>query len=136
IVARIDPQIFTPTPTFTGTPPTATGTRTPMRTPTSTNSATPLGTPGCGPSWSLVTPVPTATDFINRLNAAAALSDNDVWAAGYARGSGPMTRSLVEHWDGAQWSILPSPNPGSDENRVNAMAAVSPQDVWAVGYFY
>lgn len=42
----------------------------------------------------------------------------------------------MEHWDGIQWSIVASPNPGTDEmsrNRLYGVAAVSTNDVWAVG---
>src|SRR5262249_31686940 len=37
-----------------------------------------------------------------------------------------------EHWDGAQWAVVPSPNlEGFDE--LNAVTAVASGDVWAVG---
>src|SRR4051812_1248074 len=32
-----------------------------------------------------------------------------------------------------QWSVVPSPNVGTAANSLNGVAAVSPNDVWAVG---
>src|SRR5205823_4934960 len=45
-----------------------------------------------------------------------------------------VTQTLVEHWDGARWSIVPSPNLGTGYNQLNAVTAVpcSPE-LWAVG---
>jgi hypothetical protein len=42
----------------------------------------------------------------------------------------------VEHWDGTNWSIIPSPNPnpGVDRNsHLLGIAAISANDIWAVG---
>jgi hypothetical protein len=39
---------------------------------------------------------------------------------------------LIEHWDGAQWTVVPSPNPNG-WSWLNAVAAVASDDVWAVG---
>src|SRR5258706_4887843 len=33
-----------------------------------------------------------------------------------------------------QWSIIKSPSPGTYDNSLNAVASVSTNDVWAVGY--
>jgi hypothetical protein len=88
------------------------------------------------------------------LDGVVAVSANDVWAVGTrtvrAGGGFTVDRSLIEHWDGRAWMIVPSPNigpvtsrpiargwgrgwePGSD-NRLWAVAAVSAHDIWAVG---
>src|SRR5581483_5800229 len=52
------------------------------------------------------------------------------WAVGDA-GLG----TLAEHWDGQRWSIIATPNvqPGGN---LSAVTAVSPTEVWAVGYFF
>ena len=67
----------------------------------------------------------------------AAIAPNDFWAVGR---SGKFT--LAEHWDGANWCVVPSangnPNPGSNlvvANELYAVATVSSTNVWAVGYF-
>jgi hypothetical protein len=44
---------------------------------------------------------------------------------------------VVDHWDGTSWSIVPSPNPNEKipihGNRLNGIAAISANDIWAVG---
>jgi len=85
----------------------------------------------CG-GWSIV-PSPNATDYQNQLNAVAAVSASDVWAVGESAPlRGPFV-TLVEHWDGSSWTIVPSPNPSSGEGELYGVAAVSATDVWAVG---
>jgi hypothetical protein len=62
------------------------------------------------------------------------VSSNDVWAVGYnhtPRQSGFV--SQFEHWTGAQWSIVPSPNSDQPNNFILSMAAIAATDVWAVG---
>ncbi|HEX4654024.1 MAG TPA: hypothetical protein VH227_07225 [Candidatus Udaeobacter sp.] len=43
--------------------------------------------------------------------------------------------TLVLHWDGTNWSTVPSPNPATYSG-LYAVAARAPADVWAVGYYY
>ncbi len=67
----------------------------------------------------------------------AALSPRDVWAVGsgletYAPANGPP---LIEHWNGTQWSIVTSPNPSANDNSLASVAALAPNDVWAVGNY-
>jgi hypothetical protein len=40
-------------------------------------------------------------------------------------------QTLIEHWDGSSWSVIPSPSPGS--SFLYGVAATSPSDAWAVG---
>jgi hypothetical protein len=45
---------------------------------------------------------------------AAAISARDIWAVGFDIISGTGDdQTLVEHWDGTAWMIVPSPDPGS-----------------------
>jgi hypothetical protein len=41
---------------------------------------------------------------------------NDIWAAGWYGNVavGPRPRTLIEHWNGTKWAVVPSPNPGTD----------------------
>lgn len=88
-----------------------------------------------GTAWRWTNPQsPTGNDAFSGV---AAIAPNDVWAVGR---SGQFT--LTEHWDGANWSVVPSANgnqnPGSNlvvANSLVAAAAVSSTNVWAVGYF-
>jgi hypothetical protein len=88
-----------------------------------------------GYKWQIIpSPRPGRND--STLVAVAAASGNDVWAVGNSQVSGfYQWNTLIEHWDGAKWSIVKSPNvPGADKNFLNGVAMVSPTDVWAVGY--
>jgi hypothetical protein len=80
--------------------------------------------PGSGPGTST-----------NRLYGVAAITSSDVWAVGeYNEGS--STRTLSMHWDGAQWSTVPSPNPGANQRSVlNGVDGTSGSNVWAVGSY-
>jgi hypothetical protein len=60
----------------------------------------------CGLAWSRV-PSPNVGPSASVLVAVAAVASNDVWAAGHYGFSGALT--LVEHWDGTAWSVVPSP---------------------------
>ena len=46
---------------------------------------------------------------------------------------GNIKQTLVERWNGSSWEIRPSPNAGSSDNTLTAVAALSANDVWAVG---
>src|SRR5688500_7471377 len=68
------------------------------------------------------------------LQAITAGSATDVWAVGrYHEDLSQPRRTLTMHWDGVQWSIVPSPNNGQYHNGLNAITAISGSDVWAVG---
>jgi len=42
------------------------------------------------------------------------------------------TPTLTEHWNGTQWSVVSSPNPGL-YNMLNGVAAISATNAWVVG---
>src|ERR1041385_9071532 len=74
----------------------------------------------------------------SRLTAAAAVAANDVWAVGQrvATVSGlQRNRTLIEHWNGISWSVVPSADAvsGSGAAALAAVAAAGPNDVWAAG---
>jgi hypothetical protein len=77
----------------------------------------------------------------NVLLGVAALSATDVWAVGWsvqALNQDRPQQTLVEHWDGQKWSVVPSPNVGgpntqSVSNELRGIIAVSAQDIWAFG---
>jgi hypothetical protein len=65
------------------------------------------------------------------------VSASDVWAVG-ARKNDNERLGLVQHWDGASWSVVPSPSPHSRYRSVTLadVSAVTARDVWAVGSYY
>jgi hypothetical protein len=76
---------------------------------------------------------PNASAEFNRLSGVAAASSSDVWAVGqYDPGSG-VIQTLIQHWDGSVWKVVPSPNEGSSNNRLAGVAALSASSAWAVG---
>ena len=85
-----------------------------------------------GSSWSIAhTPQPGSVR--DMLFGASALSPKNVWVVGDQEGANGKFETLVEHWDGTAWSVVPSPDPGAAGNHLYAVDAVSPSNVWAVG---
>lgn len=90
-----------------------------------------------GNRWNVVaSPNPAGNTFVV-LNGIDAISANDIWAVGHTGDPSSIPlQTLTEHWDGTSWSIIPSPSPGTyNGNVLNAVAAVSTNDVWAVGWY-
>jgi hypothetical protein len=66
-----------------------------------------------------------------------ALGASDVWAVGQYW---PPTTShywgektLIEHWNGSRWSVVPSPNSECHQNDLVSVGMLSPDDGWAFG---
>jgi len=86
-----------------------------------------------GSAWSIIPSPNVGTTQTNELDAVTALSANDAWAVGIdIEQDGSTSQTLIEHWNGSTWSIVPGPNPGQD-NYLNSVAAVASNSVWAVG---
>jgi len=98
--------------------------------PAAPNAASTLG--NCGAAWKVVPSSNVGTKW-NYLWDVTAVSANDVWSVGYYQNNGGPYQTLIEHWDGTNWSIVPSPNKAGD-NQLRGVAAVSANDIWAVGY--
>ena len=96
-----------------------------------------------GRRWSVVrSPSPPGahgTGPFAGLRGVTAISANDAWAAGESGGSAraPATRTLIEHWDGRRWTIVPSPNVrfarGVINDMLSGISASQPNEAWAVG---
>ena len=85
-----------------------------------------------GTTWStvqLAQPGGSAT-----ISAVTAISPTNAWAAGeVTSATSPVGGgTLIEHWNGASWSVVPSPTPGF-EPEISGIAARSASDVIAVG---
>jgi hypothetical protein len=91
--------------------------------------------------WSVVTSpnAPPGSDGVydDQLYAVAGTSSADVWAVGddccYPHGSQEYFHALFEHWNGRAWKIVPYPRDEPADSYLNAVAAISPTDAWAVG---
>jgi hypothetical protein len=81
-----------------------------------------------GGAWSSVS-VPWNQE--SELLGVAAVSAGDVWMVGGDQSGGS---ALIARWNGTSVTEVPHPNPGSF-NRLYAVTAVAPNDVWAVGEY-
>jgi hypothetical protein len=93
-----------------------------------------------GTSWKVVA-TPSVGAGANQLNGVLALAPNDVWAVGFCTAVPPpkevATLTLIEHFDGTSWKVVPSPNVGPhsiyQSNRLFGLTANSASDIWAFG---
>jgi hypothetical protein len=84
-----------------------------------------------GQRWKVV-PSPNQT-FSSLLTGVAAVSANDVWAVGFTQNIDTIVVGiLIEHWDGAHWTVVPGPSPRIQPT-LEAVSAIATDDVWAVG---
>jgi hypothetical protein len=93
-----------------------------------------------GSSWSVVDADPALVEHYAsaRFDAISASSSSDVWAVGSGTRDGTINETLVQRWDGKQWSIVASPSPGVAASRsfgseLHGVVARGPGDVVAVG---
>lgn len=84
-------------------------------------------------SWPVV-PSPNVGIQGSTLLATSAISPSNVWAVGYNGYQSGSALTLIEHWDGATWTVASSPNTTGQRNVLESVTAISASDVWAVGY--
>jgi hypothetical protein len=49
--------------------------------------------------------------------------------------TGSFQGTLIEHWDGSNWTVVPSPNlKNGYQNTLTGIAVIAANDIWAVGY--
>jgi len=86
-----------------------------------------------GSAWKIV-PSPNPGSGNNLLSSIAALAATDAWAVGeYQPGLSGPNHTLIEHWDGTMWSVIPSPNPAGKANLFFSVTAITAVDAWAAG---
>jgi hypothetical protein len=67
------------------------------------------------------------------LASVAVTSARNAWAAGYTSGPNQQRRkTVIEHWNGTRWTLVPSPAPASSAY-LFGIAAASARSAWAVG---
>ncbi|MGD0705632.1 MAG: hypothetical protein ABSA02_37835 [Trebonia sp.] len=91
-----------------------------------------------GSTWSVV-PMPlVGSSNVNaffHFNAIQVNSPTDAWAVGDRGVVDGTSTTLIEHWNGTAWSIVPSPSPGSGANLSGVTTSNAANDVWAVGLY-
>ncbi len=91
-----------------------------------------------GERWKVVPcPSPGGTGEPTRSYLAAVAIDapDDAWAVGQWSPIKhvPPRYALIEHWNGAKWSLVAVPSSGGHATGLNAVAAISPKAAWALG---
>ena len=76
-------------------------------------------------------PDPGGDSHNNILRGVAVLSACNAWAVGYYG----TNQTLITHWDGAAWTQVPSPDPGT-EAFLYGVHALTASNAWAVGYYF
>ncbi|MFL5959657.1 MAG: hypothetical protein ACJ75G_05235 [Gaiellaceae bacterium] len=83
-----------------------------------------------GTSWSVVAhPEPSGSTYTT-FSKVAGTSATDIWAVGESQTSTQQT--LVEHFDGSSWTIVPSATQGA-YNYVRGLSVLNGGDAWLVG---
>jgi len=93
---------------------------------------------GCS-FWQIVAS-PNPGNVADGLSGVFALASDNIWVTGSVASTSTSTdnRTLVEHWNGKTWSVVPSPNPSSEgegnyPDTLGKIAGSSANDIWAVG---
>lgn len=92
-----------------------------------------------GTSWSIVSS-PNQGSSHNVLKGVTyprnSINPANVWAVGYYINTSSYNQTLIEKYDGTSWSIVSSPNQGSNNNELRGVATNQPSNAWAVGDYY
>jgi hypothetical protein len=99
--------------------------------PSNTNVLVSMAEHFDGSAWTEV-PLPNVGPNENTLLGVSELSSGHAWAVGYYVNAEYKQQTLVQHYDGSSWSVIPSVSPGT-QNILYGVAAISDSDVWAVG---
>ncbi len=92
-------------------------------------------------SWQIV-PSPNPGNIGDELADIFTVSSDNIWVAGTVTDTSTSrdNRTLVEHWNGKSWTVVPSQNPSPEPDgypdsldRINGSSA---NDIWAVGDGY
>jgi Dockerin type I domain len=90
-----------------------------------------------GNSWTIVNSPNTSSQQYNFLRGVTCTASSDCWAVGSSEVGAGDFQTLIEHWDGASWAIVASPNSSTvDVNELKSVTCVSATDCWGVGYHY
>jgi len=86
-----------------------------------------------GSQWNVVPTPKLNTNDNAALNGIFAFASDNIFAVGYQPASNGAVQTLIEHWNGSAWTVVPSPNANNTGNVLTSISAASPTDIWAVG---
>jgi hypothetical protein len=86
------------------------------------------------PYW-YVSATPNVPDAFTGLSSVSSDATNDAWSVGYVNSlKRQRTFGVIQHWNGQSWRMVPPATvAGSRGVGLEAVAALAPDDVWAVG---
>ena len=87
-----------------------------------------------GASWAVVSSPNVGTNT-NTLESVSCVSVSFCVATGVHGGGSPLFQTLVEHWDGVSWTVVPSPNVGVIANLLYSVSCVSVSFCVATGAY-
>ena len=119
-------------------PGTVTGKSSPARPSVARSLASPTVSAApvpCRPGWSVASGAVPAGDHWDRLVTIAGSAWDDVWAVGDRLPDPRHVFPLLEHWDGRRWAYSAGASLGGRQAYLTSVAALAPDDVWAVGDF-
>jgi hypothetical protein len=89
-----------------------------------------------GATWEIFPSANGSTTQSNVLYGVNCTSASDCWAVGY-QGNQFGDQTLIEHWDGTSWVVIPSPNTDvTKPNFLNSVTCTSSTNCWAVGDYF
>jgi hypothetical protein len=99
------------------------------------SATSPLSTLGHhfdGTAWTAFR-LPNVGEQQNSLLGVSMPAPGKAWAVGFYESGSFAQNTLIEHFSGGTWSVVPSPNPSKKHNILYGVVAISDSDVWAVG---
>jgi hypothetical protein len=88
-----------------------------------------------GKHWRIVPTTTISGVNTSLLNAVTACSANNVWVVGQSVGTAGEN-TLVEHWNGHTWQIIPAKNPGDAANALYGVTCIpGTNKLWTVGNY-
>jgi hypothetical protein len=91
-----------------------------------------LGMHWDGKRWTAY-PLPKVGPNENSLLGVSELRSGEAWAVGYYANANYEQRTLIEHFNGSAWEVVPHPDPGVQGEIFYGVTALNGADVWAVG---
>ena len=91
-----------------------------------------------GSAWTQVPSPNVSGSSVDSLVAVRGTSATNVWAVGSYKNSNNVSQTLILHWNGSAWKVVPSPDPSGPtlDQELTGVSGSSVQDAWAVGFYY
>src|SRR5687768_7111964 len=105
-----------------------------FRSPDGTRPHALVDSRGCGLEWHPLS-MPNVGSSSSSIGELSVLSENDIWAVGSYRNASNIWQAQSWHWNGVQWTLVPTVQASSSHNELSSVKAISTNDVWAVGAY-